>query len=247
MRPWNTALLIFVVVAAVAAQSPEPPLSDSRLTVHTLLREDMFAGFMSNDMDRFSRGERNVEALVGQRPDQRGNLMAWKGAAALYRAVLAHESGNAAEFRRQFNIVRESYADASKHESGNDGVQAIIGGSLSIFADRLPQEHRAAAWSQAYDAYSALWKQQEPAVSQLPVHFRGELVAGLATAAQRTGRKEEQEKYVEMMLTMLKDTPYEATAQEWKANPASAATSKLTCKTCHNPGRLSSRLAALNQ
>jgi hypothetical protein len=49
------------------------------------------------------------------------------------------------------------------------------------------------------------------------------------------------------MLTLMQGTPYEATAKQWKANPASAATSLLTCKNCHNPGRLSARLADLSK
>jgi hypothetical protein len=36
-------------------------------------------------------------------------------------------------------------------------------------------------------------------------------------------------------------------AQQWKADPASAATTKITCKNCHNPGRLASQLAALEK
>jgi hypothetical protein len=44
---------------------------------------------------------------------------------------------------------------------------------------------------------------------------------------------------------MLAETPYEAMARAWKADPASAAKTNLTCKNCHNPGRLSSRLEAL--
>src|SRR5436190_21193704 len=43
MHALRTGLVAFALVAVAVAQSPEPPLSDSRLTVHTLLREDVFA------------------------------------------------------------------------------------------------------------------------------------------------------------------------------------------------------------
>jgi cytochrome c peroxidase len=49
------------------------------------------------------------------------------------------------------------------------------------------------------------------------------------------------------MLTVLVDTPYEALAKQWKADPSIAATTNLTCKNCHNPGRLSSRLEELKK
>ena len=55
-------LAFLVVISAAAAQSPDPPLSETRLTVHTLLREDIFAGFMSNNVSRLSRAEQNIAA-----------------------------------------------------------------------------------------------------------------------------------------------------------------------------------------
>ena len=93
-------LLVGAFVTVVAAQSPQTPLSDSRLTIHTLVREDIFAGFMADDMKRFERGEKNIELLLEQRPSQRGNLLSWKGGALLYRAVRAHEENRPDEFKR---------------------------------------------------------------------------------------------------------------------------------------------------
>jgi hypothetical protein len=247
MRAPKTAILLVAFTVAVSAQAPEPPLSDTRLTVHTLLREDAFAGFLADDMERFARAERNIDLLLEQRPAQRANLLAWKGATALYRAVVAHEIGKRDDFQRLWQTALSAFDEAAKLVGGNDGVAAVTGGSLSLFADRLPAEHRAPAWSRAYEAYSALWKAQEPAVDKLPVHFRGELLGGLAQAAQRTGRSDEAAHHLERMLVLMQGTPYEATARQWKSDPAAAATTKLTCKNCHNPGRLAARLEALKQ
>lgn len=229
------------------AQSPEPPLSDTRLAVHTLVREDLFAGFLANDMVRFARGEKNVEQLLKDRPDQRGNLLAWRGSAAMYRAVLAHESGNAAEFLKYFEAARAAFSEAAKQTSGNDGAAAITGGTYAVFADRLPEKHRTTGWEDAYANYTLLWKQQGAAIDKLPVHHRGEVLGGLVQSAQRTGRTEEMAQHLDRMLTLLQGTPYEATARQWKENPASAATTRVTCKACHNPGRLSPTLASLQK
>jgi hypothetical protein len=247
MRAMKTVILVVAVVTVAAAQSPEPPLSDTRLPVHTLLREDVFAGFMDNDMTRFARAERNIDVLMGERPGERGNLLAWRGSTSLYRAVLAHDAGNAGEFERHLQIARDAFAAAAQTTSGNEGVAAITGGSFAVFADRFPPDHRAAAWAQAYEAYSTLWKQQGAIVDKLPVHHRGELLAGLAQSAQRTGRTEEAAQHLDRMLALLQGTAYEVTAKQWKANPTVAANTTLTCKNCHNPGRLAPRLAALNQ
>jgi hypothetical protein len=247
MRAAKSLVLVVGFVTIVAAQSSEPPLSESRLTVHTLLREDIFAGFMANDMVRFERGERNIQQLLRDRPEQRANLLAWTGTTKLHRAVLAHEAGRAAEFEQHYQAARDAFAEAAKLTSGNDGVAPITGGSFSQFADRLPENLRADAWAQAYNAYSSLWQQQGAMVDKLPVHIKGELLAGLTQSAQRTGRSEEVSQNLERMLTHLKGTPYETMATQWKSDPASAAKSNLTCKNCHNAGRLSAQIASLKQ
>ena len=60
MRVVTTALVAFVaLLTAAAAQSTDPLLSDTRLSVHTLLREDIFSGFMSNNMTRFAKAEQD--------------------------------------------------------------------------------------------------------------------------------------------------------------------------------------------
>lgn len=243
----KSVLLVFLLGVAVAAQSPDPPLADTRLTVHTLVREDLFAGFLANDLTRFSRGERNVETLLRERPDQRANLLAWQGGAALYRAVRAHEAGDAKEFERLYQSARDAFAEATRLQAGNDGVHAIVGGSYSLFADRLSATHRPAAWTEAYESYALLWKEQGPIIDKLPVHHRGEVLGGLTQAAQRTGRTEEMGQHLDRMLTVLQGTPYEATAKQWKSDPTVAANTHLTCKNCHNPGRLGPRLAELNK
>jgi hypothetical protein len=40
------------------------------------------------------------------------------------------------------------------------------------------------------------------------VHFKGELLAGLAQSSQRTGRTEELGQHLNKILEILRDTPY---------------------------------------
>ena len=51
--------------------------------------------------------------------------------------------------------------------------------------------------------------------------------------------------YLDKMLTVMANTPYETRAKKWKENPESAPRTSLTCQTCHDPGRLAARSAAL--
>ena len=240
------AFLLVVLATAVFAQSPQPPLSDKRLSVNTLLREDLFSGFLADDMEHFSRGEKNIKLLLEQRPDAKPVLLSWSALANMYRAVRAHEANRPDEFQRYYKQAIDLFAEANKLGPDDGGVAAITGGTYVVLTDRLPKEYRAAGWAIAYDSYKLLWKYQGSAVQKLPLHLRGELLAGLAQSSQRTGHREETAEYVDKILAVLSNTPYESVAKSWKANPEAAANATITCLSCHDAGRLNSRLTALN-
>lgn len=246
MRSVFKIFLAVVFVTVGFAQAPEPPLADTRLTVHTLVREDIFAGFLADDMKRFARGEKNLDWLLEKRPAEKPSLMAWKGGATLYRAVVAHEKNREDEFQKYYKQALDYFSQARQLGPQDDGVSAVTGGSYVVFADRLPKTYQAAAWAQAYDNYQMLWKHQAPALVHLPVHIRGELLGGLAQSAQRTGHTEELTQYLDKIQTVLGDTPYASIAKQWKENPKAAASNSITCLTCHEGGRLTARLNALN-
>jgi hypothetical protein len=245
MRLLKRVIFLVVLAGAAIAQSLQPPLSETRLTIHTLVREDLFAGFLADDMERLTRGEKSVAVLLEQRPGSKAELLAWSGGAAMYRAVKAFEANRSDEFRTYYQTALDRIAEAQKLGSQNGGVAAVVGGTQVLFADRLPKELRAAAWSRAYDSYQILWQQQATAVDKLPLHLRGELLGGLAQSAQRTGRTDELAKYLDKIIEVAGDTPYGTVAKKWKSDPASAASSSITCMSCHDGGRLSARMAAL--
>ena len=103
MRAFKGVLLACAMVVTATAQSQEPPIGDTRLTVHTLLREDVFAGFLDNNMERFARADRNLDALLKQRPDQRANLLAWK---AGMNALSRRAGARSREGRRVREVLR---------------------------------------------------------------------------------------------------------------------------------------------
>jgi hypothetical protein len=245
MRAILSSCMVVFLASRAYGDTSEPPISDTRLSVHTLVREDIFAGWRSNDMERFARGEKNIDLLLEQRPTAKAELLAWKGGATLYRAVLAREAGNDAEFKRYLDLAQGSFREAKSLAPKHPAVAAVVGGSYVMFADRLPEDLRAAAWSECYDNYQILWSTQAPLLEQLPLHIRGELLAGLVQSAQRTGRDKEFNEYLDKMIAVLSDTAYGRVAQQWKNDPQAAAGTNISCKSCHAPGRLSARIAAL--
>src|SRR5215510_10687137 len=122
MKAMLVAAAALVLAGTVAAQTAAPPpVTDTRPTVHTIVREDIFAGFLEKDMTRFARGEANVEELLKTRPNEKGSLLAWKGGAKLYRAVLAREAGDAAGYARLHGEAIPILQEALKNGTQQDG------------------------------------------------------------------------------------------------------------------------------
>ena len=245
--PLLTLAALVVIAAALPAQAPEPPLAETRLTVSTLVREDIFAGFLQNDLARLSRAEKNIDLLLASRPAERASLLAWQGGTALTRAVFANEAKQPDEFGKQYRRALDLFAEAAKLGPESVAVFAITGGSNVMLADRLPAAERAAGWEMAYNAYQQLWKLQEPAIEKLPLHHKGEVLTGMAQTMQRTGRDQELGPQLDRITTLLAGTPYAQRAQQWKNDPASRAQTKVACQTCHGPGTLAARLAEISK
>jgi tetratricopeptide (TPR) repeat protein len=219
-RTLLSVVSLVAISAAVPAQSPEPPITDTRLTVHTLLREDIFAGFLQGDLARMARAEKNADLLLASRPMDRPAILAWQGGIALTRAVMANDAKQADQFRQQYRRAQDLFAEAMKLAPNDVGVFAITGGSQVSIADRLPAAERKAAWELGYTAYQRLWKMQEQMIENLPLHHKGEVLSGLAQTADRTGRREEADAGVDRILTLLPDTPYASRARQWKDDPS---------------------------
>ena len=239
-------LLLGMLCRLGPAAAVDPPLDETRLTVHSLVREDIFAGWRTNNRDRMARGEENIEKLLQQRPDARADLLAWKGSVALFHAAEAHEAGKTVEFQEHYQNAIAQFAASKQLDPKSPGANAVTGGGYVLFADRLPESVRAEAWQACYDNYQTLYAMQAPALDRLPTHIRGELLAGLAMSSLRTGRAAEYEGHLEQIIKLLPKTAYARTALKWKEDPSEAATGTMACKTCHGPGRLSARLANLD-
>jgi hypothetical protein len=84
---------------------------------------------------------------------------------------------------------------------------------------------------------------QSAIVDKLPLHMKGELLAGLAESAQFTGRGDEATAHLERIVSTMAGTAYAARAQQWKDAPAARAQTRLACQTCHGPGTLTARMA----
>jgi hypothetical protein len=237
----------FILAVQVIAQSPNSSTFDPRIGSSIIVREDIFAGYLAHDHERQLRGEKNVEILLTERPKDRARLTAWKAWIALNRAVDAYESKRMSEFERDYQRSLDLFSEAAKLQPDDAGVLAITGAGLVTFSDRLPERVRRNAWNSAYEAYTNLWRVQEADFDKLVLHSRGELLAGLAQAAQRSAHPSESAQALEKIIMTMSGTTYAVMAKKWVDSPEIAAKTNLTCRTCHEAGRLEARKASLDQ
>ena len=236
MKRWANLVVICLTSAAAWAQTkPE------NLSVSTWVREDVFAGVLVGDMDTFEKGVKKLDTHLAANPDS-SEALAWMGLTRLVRAARANEAGDPATFKKNYDAANELFARAGLAK--NEAVFAVTGGSFSVLAERLPVEVRRNAYERAYENYSALKALQAPYFDKLPTHMRGEVLAGLAQAAERIGKAEESKRYLAQIVETLPGTPYESRAKKWMDKPELSKTVSLTCQTCHDSGRLQTKLTA---
>src|ERR1051326_3901780 len=101
-RQLQILVVVIVLSPGMFGQALDPPVEDRRVAANTLVREDIFAGFLQKDLTRLARAERNIDLLLSSRPDNRAPLLAWKADTALTRAVNAIEGNDPKEFRLHY-------------------------------------------------------------------------------------------------------------------------------------------------
>lgn len=240
-RHVSISLLVLACCTLLLAQTGQQPLS-----VHTQVREDIFAGYIGNDMERFEVGVKKLDEMLRENPEN-APALGWRGSVDLYRAVLAREAGKESEFRSLYARSQETMTRARALAPKDFGVVATTGATLILFADRLPAEEKLEAYKKGRALFKELGAAQQTVLDRLPLHLRGELLAGLAQSAERLGDWEDAKTYLTQIVNSLSDSPYERKAKKWLEDPASAKNSTLVCQTCHDAGRLENRLRAQKQ
>jgi len=205
----------------------------------TTVREDIFAGFLANDVERLNLRMSKLQSAIQENPGAAGSI-AWRGAGELTRAVHAYESGRASDFNAYYASALNSFADAERLGPKNVGVYDVSGAAWGSLGDRLPVSLRAAAYETAYRSWQTALMLSRDRLSTMSSHGRGEMLAAIAHAAQRTGRADEARQRLIEMAEALPGTPFEERARRWLASPELITQSPVSCQTCHPQDKLRS-------
>jgi len=235
------SVVIVLAVAGACLLLAERPAG---ISIYTWAREDLFAGPMGNDVDRFNAGMVKVDEALQQNPKD-PNALALKGFGTAYRAFRAIDAGDRAAFDRQYDEAVRLLDEAAAIDPNGIGVNAVYGATMLYWYSKLPAEHRAHAATKGRASYMAIYKVQEQMADKMPMHIKGELFAGLAEAERRMGDTEKSKAWLQRIVDTMQGTPYARVAGQWLANPDRIPESnRVMCQTCHDPGRLDNVLAA---
>lgn len=224
-------LLIFMLAALTAVANDRP----AGMTVHTWVREEIFAGYMANDVERFDKGVAKLDTILAAKPDD-VHALAWRGSADVYRAVLARKAGKPEEYRKLYDNGMATMAKARELAPRDVGVIVISAVPL-FFGDQLDPADRNGALQLGRKMNLTAMEAQKAGFEKLPAHFRGELWSGVAFAADRLGDREERDRILKTIIEQMPGTPYKTRAEKWLASDSLPHASYM-CLSCHEPGRL---------
>ncbi len=236
---WRTFIPLFLVFTAafvaLAAQHTRP----ANVSIHTWVREDIFAGMIDDDLARYERGESKVLEYLTETPG-RAEAVAWMAGGKLYRASRAFRDGKTADGDALVAEAMRMMDAAATAAPNSVGVHATLGGSIVQMANKLPETYYRPLMERARTHFAHLYSVQAQAVAKLPLHIKGELLAGVAETEFRAGDRARATEVLKQIVTDLPDTAYARNAAMWLASPEKVTRdTKLVCQSCHEPGRLS--------
>jgi hypothetical protein len=238
-----TLLGLLAVPFLLTGESLDKP---EQLTIHTWVREDIFAGWMAKDAEALARGERKLDRFLASNPND-SSALAWKFLAAHFHMRDALAKGNKDKYRRHLaesKVLREKAIAANPNDVA---VYIIVGGAMIMGAYYALEEDKQWLYRDGRELLRKVPQIQGPVFEKLPPHMRGETWSLLAYASDRLGDKADRDALIDEMAAKLAGSPYEARAKRWKTLPALNSETDNMCITCHEPGRLKNvqaRLAA---
>jgi hypothetical protein len=230
-----TALTICSVLAADDLVKPD------KLSLHTWVREDIFAGWMVRDEAALERGAQKVARHLRDHPNDRSAL-SWQ---FLVESLRFRNQKDDAVYQKQLaaaNALRERIFPS---DSKDVGPYIIIGGTLINLAVHAREKDREWMYREGREILSKVPALQGPTFEKLPPHMRGELWSSLALASDGLKDRAERDRILDTMLEQLKGTAYESRARRWKGLEAITNPADHLCISCHEPGRLKPTMARL--
>ena len=243
MKPVLPLLLLFAAPLTVAAVVPAPqtpsesaapassPANKAQPRFDVKVRNDFFAGF-GGDAKLLERGLATCEAMLKENPEH-AEALVWHGAGTLFKAGQMFQAG---EFEKGFSMwqkANEEMDKAVKLAPDNIGVRVARATALIPASRRAPAPQQRALLVRAREDMEAVYKVQQPQLSKLSEHSRGELLMALAEVYKRAGENDKAQTILEQVISTCASSPYAEEAGRWLKPASPSAKFEHVCIGCH--------------
>jgi tetratricopeptide (TPR) repeat protein len=216
------AIVVLVLVVAVA-------IAQERFDYK--VRSYFFAGY-AGDNAALQKGMKICEDALATDP-KNAEALVWHGSGIYYQAFVAFQQGDQQKGMELAQRGGKEMDDAVAMAPDSLGVRIprgafLLTSSHFVGDPGIAKGMIAKGISDLERAYAI----QEPNLSKMGVHPKGELFIGLADGYSRLGQQNKAEDWFKRIATEMKGTPYEASADLW-LRTRSLAPEKAGCIGCH--------------
>jgi hypothetical protein len=163
-RAIQIAIFLFILQLPAWAQP-------DGVRVSTWVREDLFAGFLVDDMDRLETGMQKLDEILAQEPSDLGAL-AWRASVDYYLALRAHEADNRVDFERLYGRAMDAFRSLYESAPEEISVLAVTSGATSLMAGRFPEPQKTESYQLSRDRFEQLARLQRENFDKMPLHHR---------------------------------------------------------------------------
>jgi hypothetical protein len=239
--PVSRCLVAFVLPVLALAASLDKP---EKLTIHTWVREDVFAGWIARDDASLARGAAKLERYLAANPGDE-NALAWRYMTEVYAMRKAQAAGDASAYDKAMATAAATRDAIWNGRSPKAGAHIIVGSTLVGGAFWAREADKQWMYRDGRDLLSRVPALQKDFFDTLPPHMRGELWSSIAFASDRLGDRAERDRVIALMRDKLAGSVYEKRAERWIKLPSLTNEVDNMCISCHEPGRLKPTAARL--
>ena len=197
-----------------------------------VVRNDFFAGFTGNK-EALERGMKTTEKVLAENP-QHAEALVWHGAGVFFSSAQAFMSGDGPKGMELFGKGLAEMDRAVELEPDSIGVRIPRGAALLAAARNMPDNPaKPGLFQRALADHQRAFDLQKDHLDSMGTHPKGELLFALADTNSRMGKADEAEKYFQLILEKLPDTPYAKRAATWMETKQPLPVNQAGCIGCH--------------
>jgi tetratricopeptide (TPR) repeat protein len=225
----RTKKLVYFILSAALGLG----LSKAQPRFDHLVRNDFFSGFTGNK-EALARGMVTTEKILAENPNH-AEALVWHGAGIFFESGQQFRLGNPEKGMELYQKALAEMDRAVQLEPDNIGVRIPRGAALLGAARSMGKDNPIvpSLFERALSDHMRAYELQKDTMDRMGEHPKGELLFALGDVNSRLGKPEEAEKFFQLILEKLPNTPYAKRAATWMETKQPLPAAQSTCIGCH--------------